>query len=92
MTDLLLDARDEVTTVPALACGGDPSDCCRLLRGVILLRGVMLFLGVMLLRGLNAEPLVPSESELPLLPIEVHSLITHSNSVLLSNNIYSLHQ
>ena len=80
MTDLLLDARDEVTTVPALACGGDPSDCCRLLRGVILLRGVMLFLGVMLLRGLNAEPLVPSESELPLLPIQVHSLISHSNS------------
>ena len=31
---LLLEARDEVTTVPAFAAGGDPSPAAKLLRGV----------------------------------------------------------
>ena len=32
-THLLFDARDEVTTVPALACGGEPSATAKLFRG-----------------------------------------------------------
>jgi len=36
-TDLRFDARDEVTTAPARACGGEPSIWeAKLLRGVIL--------------------------------------------------------
>lgn len=37
LSHLRVDARDDVTTVPALARGGEPSTCAKLLRVVVLI-------------------------------------------------------